>query len=809
MDTLYRDVRHAVRSLKRTPGFAIAVLALLALGMGMSTAMFTVFKTVLVDRLPIAAQDRVVIMHPLDRSGRHLDVPESYLADIARSSSLFRGLTGVYHLVRPQPFMHGSDVVVLNLAGASANYFDVLGTRPALGRLLRTEDGQAGASLVLVLRYTAWRQNFGGDPSVIGQSLVIPSTRQRVRIIGVAPPGFAYPSSADAWIAMPPASSSAQVDIIARLAPNASTSAARDAVFALTQRLNPFVRDPTVAKPASIEISGVAVQSFADTVLGGSRASIIALTIAVALLLVIACVNIGNLSLVRLLGRTHEIAVRRAIGARSIDVVRLFAVENAILGTVGGALGLLTAVAALGVVRAAAPQQVPRLDALGSLVAPLAAAGGITLVALLLFGVLPSVVASRVHSYAVLRSDSRSGTEGRSSRRARQWLVATQIALAIVVLDGAGLLVRTLAHLESADLGYHSDHLSILAFTASRDAVSDSTARVVAGKQLFRHLAATPGVVSATPILSEPFIGQSLFILKLARVDQPATERAQNPFVPFEFVGPDYFRTLAIPILRGRGFGGSDRPGFEPVVVVNETLARQLWPNEDPLGKRLVQVTGHVGDKAFTVVGVVSDTRFRELRNVGPVAYFAWDQMGEDFPDFVAVRTTLPLATVLPALRSASHEANPAIVLWKAQTMDQLLDAPLAQPRLSALLLSGFSLVALLLSAIGLYGVMTASVRRQTREIGVRMALGAMPGAIRRLVLSQMAGFVGVGVVAGLAGALATSRVLRSMLFQVSPIDPRTLASVCVLLLGVATLAGYFPARRASRIDPVEALRTE
>ena len=810
MDTLWRDVRHAVRSLRRTPGFTIAVLALLALGIGMSTAMFTVYKTVIVDRLPIAGQDRVIIMHPLDRSGRHLDVPESYLPEIARSSSLFRGLTGVYHLVRPQPFMNGSDVVVLNLAGTSANYFDMLGTRPAFGRLLQPTDGQAGAPLVLVLSYTTWRRKFGDDPAVIGRSLVIPSTQQRVRVIGVAPAGFAYPSGADAWIAMPPASSSAQVDIIARLAPNASISAARDAVFAITQRVPPFVRDSTVPRAASWEISGVTAQSFADTVLGGTRPSITALTIAVALLLVIACVNIGNLSLVRLLGRTREVAVRRAIGARSVDVVRLFAVENAILGVSGGALGFLTAVAALQLVRIAAPPQVPRLEALGaSLGVPLAAALGITAFALLAFGVLPSFVASQVQSYSVLRSDSRSGTESRSSRRARQWLVAMQIALAIIVLNGAGLLVRTVAQLESTDLGYHSGHLSIISYTASRDALPDSTARVEAGKELFRHLATTPGVASVTPILSEPFIGQSLFILKLARADQPVTEWAQNPFVPFEFVGPDYFRTLAIPILRGRGFSESDQPGAERVVVVNETLARQLWPNEDALGKRLVQVTGHVGDAAFTVVGVASDTRYRELRNVGPVAYFAWDQVGADFPDFVAVRTSRPLSAMLPLLRAASREANPTVVLWKAQTMDQLLDAPLAQPRLSALLLSGFSLVALLLSAIGLYGVMTAGVRRQTREIGVRMALGAMPSAIRRLVFAQVGALVAVGVIAGLAGALATSRLVQSLLFEVSAIDPLTLGGVCVLLLGVAALAGYLPARRAARIDPVEALRAE
>src|SRR6476661_6570271 len=353
MDTLFRDVRHAVRSLERTPGFTIAVLALLALGIGMSTAMFTVFKTVLVDRLPIAAQDRVVIMHPLDKSGRNLDVPETYLSEIARDSALFRGLTGVYHLVRPQPFMNGSDVVVLNFAGTSANYFDVLGVRPALGCLFRPEAGQAGAPINLVLSYAAWRRKFGGDSSVVGRTLVVPSLQLRAYIVGVAPPGFAYPSSADTWRAMPPESSGAQVDIIARLAPNATIDAARDAVFARIQHQNPFNFSPQ--QQEQWHVSGVAARSFTDTVLGGPRPSIIALTIAVALLLVIACVNIGNLSLVRLLGRIREIAVRRAIGARSIDVVRLFAVENALLGLLGGALGFLTAGAADRRVRLAGP----------------------------------------------------------------------------------------------------------------------------------------------------------------------------------------------------------------------------------------------------------------------------------------------------------------------------------------------------------------------------------------------------------------------------------------------------------------------
>lgn len=812
MDTLSHDMRYAVRSLRRTPGFTISVLLILALGIGVSAAMFTIFKTVLVDRLPIADQERVVIMHPLDRSGRHLDVPESYLPQIARDSMLIRGVAGASHLVYPEPFMNGDALVNLGIAGVSANYFDVLGMRPTLGRLLRPEDGRAGAPLVVVLSYAAWRGKFAGDPAVIGRSLVwLPDVQ--VRIIGVAPPGLDYPSGSDVWRAIPPAASRQQVDVVARLAPNATISAARQALFALTQRVHPFAEVPEAAgQPDSWRISGVTAQAFADTLLGNSRPVIIALTSAVALLLLIACVNIGNLSLIRLLGRTREIAVRRAIGARSIDVVRLFAVENALLGTLGGALSFGIAAAALQLMRVAAPPQLPGIEALGSLATPVAAAAAISVLALLLFGVLPSFVASHVSANALLRSDSRSGAESRSGRRARQWLVAMQIALAVVMLNGAGLLVRTLAQLESVDLGYHSDHLSVLAFTASPGIAAVLPSGVTGGeveKQLIRQLGATPGVLAATPILSEPFIGQSFYISKLARAEQPLAEREQNPFVPYEFVGPDYFRTLGIPILRGRGFSDSDIRTAEQVVVVNETLARQLWPNENALGKRVVSMAGATGDKSYTVVGVARDTHFRELRNVGPVAYFAWEQVANWFPGLIAIRTTRPLASVLPVLRAASRQVNQRLLVWKAQTMDQLLDPQLAQPRLSALLLAGFSLAALLLSAIGLYGVMAANVRRQTHEIGVRMALGATPSTIRQLVLAQLFGLVGVGLISGLPAALGASRLLQSLLFAVSPIDPLTLSGVCVLLLVVATLAGYLPARRAARIDPVEALRAE
>lgn len=806
IEKIWRDVRLALRSLRHSPTFTVTTIAILALGIGMSTTMFTIYKAVLVDRLPVAAEDRLVVMHPLDRRGTHLDAPYPYLADIARDSAVFRGVAGVYHLgAQPGPFIDGSALVELGVVNASPNFFDVFGMRPAAGRLFRPEDGQAGAPAIIVLSYAAWRRRFGGDPSIVGRSLVRPYTRQPAKIVGVAPAGFDYPAGAEAWIPLPP-DFTAQVDIVARLAPNVTMDAARAGLLALTQRVNPFAKILATTSQQTFEISGVDVQSLADTVLGHSRPAIVVLTLAVGLLLLIACVNVGNLVLVRLIGRTREIAVRRAIGATYADVVRLFVVESGLLGIAGGALGLLTAIASLRLVNAAAPAQLPRSDALGGASAPLATAAAITVFSMLLFGLLPSLMASHVSSYASLRSDARTGTEGRSRRRARRLLVASQMALAVVMLTGAALLVRTLVQLQSLNLGYRPDHVSMLSFTGPQSALATPEQIFDVAKALVARMEATPGVVAATPVESAPFKGQSFFIMQIAPAEQSASEREHSPFVPFEFVGPHYFQTFDVPIRRGRGFVASDSRSSEKVVVISETFARQLWPNENAVGKRLVQAKDN---SAWTVVGVASDTHFRELKHAGPVAYFDWEQVEPFWTGWIAVRTTNSLAATLPALRAATHDANPNLVLWDAQTMDHLLDEPLAQPRLSALLLTGFGVIALLLSAIGLYGVMASAVRQQTRDIGVRVALGATPHDVRRLVLGDAMRVVGAGAVTGVVGAVVAGRLLASQLFGVSPIDPASIGAAAAALVAIGVAAAYVPARRAARIDPVEALRSE
>lgn len=803
MEKLSTDLRAALRSLRRSPGFVALTCSILAIGIGMAAAMYTVYTTVLVNRLPVREQDRLVVMHPVDRRGTHLDPPMSYLADIARDRALFRGVAGVGRLGAQQlPFIYGS--TALNLAGVvtSTSYFDVLGLHAEHGRLFVPEDGRRGAAPVVVLSHAAWVRYFGGDPAVVGHALVIPYTEQHARIVGVLPPGFTYPAEAEVWT-QAPQDFTGLVDVIARLAPNVTIDAAREGLFTLTQRINPFASLGPGAEPAG-DISGVEARSLADTVLATSRPTLVALTLAVGLLLLIACVNVGNLMLVRFLAREREVAVRHAIGASYADVTRLFLLESALLAVVGGAIGCLLAIALIRVVSVMAPAQLPRVDAL-SAASPLGATAGIVIFSTIAFGVLPSIIGARARSYALLRADTRAGAEGPSKRRARRWLVATQMALALVMLGGAALLVRTLGRLQSLDLGYRPEHLSILWFSGPQSDLPTMERTFTVAQQLVQRLEATPGVVAATPVESGPFKGQSFFTVKLGRADQPASEWDRAPVVPYEFVGPDYFRTFGIALRAGRGLLASDTKTTERVVVVNETLARQLWPGQSPIGKRVI-----AEDKStFLVAGVANDTHFRELRNTGPVVYFDWNQHEPYWSGLVAVRTTAPLAAMMPALRSAIREADPHLVLFDEKTMDELLGAPLAQPRLSALLLTAFSLVALLLSGIGLYGVMSSAVTQQTRDIGVRVALGATARDVYRLILNEALWVTGAGTAAGLIGAAFGGRLLARQLFEVSPLDPLALGSAAVLLLSIGITAAVVPARRATRVDPVSALRAE
>jgi putative ABC transport system permease protein len=809
-DRLRADLRLALRTLRRTPGFTVAAVAILGLGIGMATAMFTVFRVVLVDRLPVRDEQQLVVMHPLDRGSTHLDVPYPFLKAMARDSAVFRGVAGVYHLgAQPIPLTFGDLPMSVMIAQTSPNFFSVLGTRPLLGRLFRQTDGDVGAPPVAVLGYRAWRERFHEDSSVVGKSFVRIYDNQRVQIIGVAPPGFDYPSGADGWLQLPP-SFTAQVDIVARLAPGVGIDAAKSDLRALVERVPPFSLLETNPDRFNPRIFGIEAHSFAETVLGDVRPTFIALTLAVALLLVIACVNVASLLLVRVTGRAREIAVRRAIGASVGDVLQQFAVESGTLGVAGGVAGFVCAELLLRAFVALAPRQLPRTDAVLVHGAPIAAVATFTIVAVILAGAFPSIAAAQGTPYSVLRGDLRAGAGSASRRRVRQGLVASQIALAVIMLTGAALLARSLQHLLTMNLGYEPAHLSVFSVTGPKSVFSSEEVNAVVGKQLITRMRAVPGVVSLTPIEDGPFHGQSFFISKIVPADQPTASDAGSPFIPFEVAGADYFRTYGIKLLRGRSISDADDRTAQHVVVINETLARRFWPHDDAIGKRVRNVFDTTGTLA-TVVGVVADTHLRELRATGPIEYIPWEQMAGApfFGGGFAIRTTGTLAATLPAIRAAIHEVNPRIEVWYSASMDELLDAPLAQPRSSALLLSAFSISALLLAAIGLYGVMASLVKQQSRDFAIRVALGATAGNVRRLVLSDAMRVVAIGGAVGLVAALFGVRLLASQLFGVNPIDPLSIAAALLVLAVVALIAAYLPAERATRIDPAETLRAE
>jgi len=800
------DLRIALRGFRRAPSFTITAVLILAIGIGMAVAMFTVFDAVLLRPLPVTNPDRVVELFTY-KGDPNTDyyLLRQDLRQVAAASKTMRDVAGVVHWgAPPAPLVDGDRPLVLNRTLVTGNFFNVLGTRPLLGRLVQPSDDTPGAELVLVLSYGAWRRYFGGDLNIVGRRLIEPYGRKAYRVIGVASPGLEYPAAVDIWMPAWQPSDQLSVIAVARLAPNATSRMAQSEFLQLMKGLS------TNQEPR--EYDGAHVETFTHAVVGDVQPILLVLVAAVGLLLLIACVNVGNLLLLRAASRARELSVRRALGATYGDVVRQLVVESGLLGLAGGLLGLAVAAGLIKLLIAYAPPQLPRVDVIGVAGAPVLIAVGVTLAAVLVFGVLPALIASRGELASPLRYDSRAGTETRTRRRMRQALVASQVSLALVMLAGAALLGRSLERLQGLSLGYDPNHLSLIAVAFPPSLYADSAGKIdqnrlnALGDQLAPVYRAVPGVTAVTQMLVPPFLGTGIFIGRLDREGQTPEEMKSNPAYPMEAGGADFFRVYGIPILRGRAFTEADDEKAENVAVVSESAAQKLWPNEDPIGKR-IHFWSADSTTLRTVVGVAGDMHYRSLRESTAEIYLPWKQ--SYWQGSFAIRTTGKLASVLPALRRATAEVNPALTLWQADPMDDLIAKPLAQPRMSALLLAGFALVSMLLAAIGLYGVMASSVRGSMRELGVRAALGASPERLRRGVLTQALVVTGTGAVVGLVVALAASRLLTKLLFEVSPADPISLLGSAVLLLIVALIAAYVPARQATRVDPVQALRAD
>ena len=787
---MWRDVRIALRGFRRSPTFAVTAVSILGVGIGMAVAMWSVFTGVLLRPLPITRPDEIVVPRTLDGAGIDLPFTPNEIKALRQDSRTFSEVAGYAHFgAYTYPLADGDQAIVLHQSPVTNGFFQLLGVRPVIGRVLQPTDDST--SHVMVLSYRAWQRQFGGDPAVLGHTLRFTHANWSYTIVGVAPPGLDYPVGADCWV--PLLGGQVWMDLIARVRPPTSPTAVHTDFSSLAQHMD------SLRTPSPLHVVRTDERTLMTAIVGNVRPVLVVLTTAVMLLLLIACVNVGNLLLLRAAVRARELATRRALGATSRDVFRQLVVESTVLAIMGGILGLACAEGALRVLRVLSPPDLPRIDAIGLRLVPVAAVIGLTIVVTLVAGVLPGMRAIKLD----LRQ-TRSTT--RERQRVRNLLVASQVALALIMLTGAALLTRSLQRLEHLDLGYTPDHLSLVELTLPGDRLrySQPAKAFAVYDALSPALAALPGVKSITPVILPPFTGKNVMTALVEAEGQTADQVRTNPQLPIEVGGPEYFKTLGITLERGRGFLASDREDAPRVLILSAAAARYYWPGAEALGKRI----RFEGDTIWrTVVGVARDIHYRSMREATPTVFIPWRQFW--WTGTVAMRTTTSAAALTPAIRDVLRQADPSVSLFRVRTMDDYLAEPLAQPRMSALLLATFGLVALALAAIGLYGIMASAVREQTRDIGVRMALGATPGLVRAEVLRRALLISLAGVAVGLVAAFAMSRVLSSVLFEVSPTDPISLLGACGVLLGVALIAAYLPAYQASRVDPARALQGE
>ena len=807
MHASFLNIPVALRSLRRAPGFAATAILALGLGIGLSVAVFTVADALFLRPLPVREQDRIVVLwgETRDRSFSHAPLS---LTDAREFASRSRSLEGVafatYEGAWPTPIVDGDQLSRFRRALVSGAFFEVLGVRPELGRTLRPADDVVGAAPVTVLSHAAWQHRFGGDRSILGRRLQLHDLGITYTVVGVMPQGLDYPHGVEFWLPVVSTTTRAgwtstyvDVDVLGRLRPGATPLTARD-------ELSSYFGG--AARSYLHEMHGV-VHTLPQVMFGDLTPAIVVFGAAAGLLLLISCINVANLLLVRGIARRREMAVRSALGARRARIIGQLLTENALLGIAGGALGVAIAWVAVRSFVAFAPASTPRLDGVQANGTALAAALGITIASVLLFGLAPAMASARADLQALLRSGNRQSA-ARGPRLARESLVVGQVALGVLVLAAAGVIARSLVKLERVDLSFEPSHLLIGELALRQDQYNSAAKQLAVLDKVLDRLQATPGVRAISPVVAVPFSGTGGWDGRMGPEGETAEQAASFPAVNLEVVTPAYFSTFGIPILTGRGFTDSDRVGAPPVVVVSQSTARHFWPGEDPIGKRVVM--GPASKVRFTVVGVVADTRYRDLRDARAGVYFPLKQSFFPFaPTTLAIRTIGAPEALVPTVRRVIAESAPGVALANAEPFASYLAGPLAQPRLNAFLLLLFAGAAVALSAVGLFGVMATMVRQRTHEFGVRMALGATAHDLRRMVMRRGMVLASLGTVLGLAGAMLASQLLTSMLYEVSPTDSATLAAVAALLLVVAAVATLVPARASTRIDPAIALRSD
>jgi predicted permease len=821
LETLLQDLRYAARTLLKNPGFTIVIVLTLALGIGASTAVFSIVNSVLLKPLPYPASQQIVFPWRLAPHGLQLGYdeipwgrPEFLL--LAKESKAFQFL-GAF---KSDSFnLTGSgEPIRLNGVDASAGFFPALGVEPILGRVFNAQEDTSGSEHVVVLSYSLWREQFGGNPAIVGRSIELNASAYTV--VGVMPASFSFPHAEEMpggftferdvrlWVplALPLVAhipnEPSELAIVGRMANGISVSQAQAEMNLMTKRMEDLSGSKLAAGWYDSRVTPLQRQVTGDT-----RRPLLLIFSAVGIVLLIACSNIASLVLARSLGRSREFTLRAALGAGRLRVARQLLTESLLPSVIGGAVGVGFAEAAIHFVKIFGPANLPRLQEAAIDFRVLAFATGCSILTGILFGVAPAIGMSRINLAESLNQGGQRLSGSAASSGIRKTLLVCEIALAFVLVIVAGLLAQSFYRLLSVDAGFRADR--VLTFELSLPDLKYPDQQHIAAlyQRAIRSLQSQPGIESAAIVETLP-IGGATESTGIRIPDWTPPNSGVRRYANYTVASPGFFATVGAPILRGREFLESDAANSMPVTVINDAMAKKFWPGQDPVGKQVGP--GSPLYPLATIVGIAADVKHLSLREEpGPEMYVPYTQ--KVWPSLstmeVVLRTRLDVASAVTSARDAIHSVDADLPIANVRPLASLVDDSVAQPKFSMLLLAAFGGFALILACIGIYGVISYSVAQRTREIGVRVALGASRTNIFGMIVGQGARLAGFGIAIGIAAALGVTRMMSSFLYEVRPADPATFAIVCVILLSVAALACYLPARRATRVDPLVALR--
>jgi putative ABC transport system permease protein len=804
MQTFWQDLRYGARMLRKNTGFTAIAIITLALGIGTNTAIFSVINAVLLRPLPYTEPEQLVRIYEEETDSaisreRNEVAPANFL-DWRRQS---RTLVEIGAWAQEEQALasrdHADPIVV---AFVSANFFSVLGINALHGRVFTSEEDQPDHDDVVLLGYGRWQRQFGGDPNVVGQRVDLDGWQSTV--VGIMPAGFQYPRGAEIWTPLALNNNQIQMreshflQVIARRRPSASLAQVRAEMESIAGSL--AQRYPATNRNWTVDV----VPLLEDEV-GQVRTTMLLLMSAVGMVLLIACANVSSLLIARGAARRMEITIRSSLGASRWRIFRQLLTESVLLAGLGGGLGLLLASWGTDTLLALSPSEIPRMQTVKVDIYALGFALAVTLLAGLIFGILPAFRAAQVNPHESLKQGGRGASA--ASRRIFAALVVSEIALALMVLIGAGLLLHSFLRLLRVDIGIQTSNLLTVEInlpSAQYSGNDYNAKRVNFYEQVIERIDALPGVASAGAIDGLPLGGyQRVWTF---RKEGQTLAPSERPVAGFQVATTDYFRTIGMQIRRGRGFNESDREGSPQVAVINESFARDFYLNEDPIGRRII-IRNEPNPRE--IVGVVSDIKhFGPGADPRPEMYVPYNQWAIGAVPLV-VRTELDPEFMIGAVRKEIQAVDRGVAIGKVRTMNQMIAGALAERRFALLLVGGFAALALLLAAIGIYGVMSYAVAQRTREIGIRVALGAQSSDVLRLIVKQGLSLALIGIVAGLLGAFALTRLMRDLLFRVSATDPLTFIVIALFLAFIMLLACWIPAQRATKVDPMIALRHE